>query len=116
MMNFKMSKEGTCTVKIENAEEDYKNSLGESFSFTTLDDMMITEVLVDHLLNELDQIKDSIKTYKSKCRLFEGTYRQIYRGKKALISKYIKCDDKKEKSLLKEELVSLFCYSTNPFY
>ena len=65
--------------------------------FKKLEDTVLTDVIVDHLLTALNKLKDSsIDTTKDTRRLFNDIYPQIYCQKKELISKYINCQDGQE--------------------
>ena len=79
-----------------------------NFEFTSIDDMIITEVILDHFQFELNRLKKGITNFKSNCRLFveNGHYAQLYSEKKKLISDFIKCVEKREKEGLKQKLVS----------
>ena len=90
----------------------------EDFLFTTLDDMMITEVMMNHFVNSLGRLKDSIERHKKRLRLFHGSYRQIYHEKRDLMNQYLKCRDWDEKEQLIKELVdkNLFIYSFARLY
>ena len=66
--------------------------------FEKLEDIILTEVVVDNLLTDLSKIKAS--TIDTSCissrRLLNVMYLQMYSQKKELISKYINCTDFQE--------------------
>jgi len=78
------------------------------FEFTNIDDLMITEVVLDHYLDELESLKQTIfilSQYSSELK--SGMNSEFYKRKKKLIADYIKCSNEQEKEFLKEKLVSL---------
>ena len=87
------------------------NTNNKSFEFSTVDDMMITEVVLGYLQAELDRIKEEIAHFKSQCRLFSQDDSHFYSEKTKLISEYVKCRDVQEKMKLKEKLVRETLYS-----
>ena len=91
-----------------NTNETFTKLDKKSFEFSSMDEMMITEVILDHFQTELDRIKRGIAYFKSKCHRFSegGYYSHLYAEKTKLISKYVKCHDTHEKAKLKEKLVS----------
>ena len=79
----------------------------KKINFADIEDLMITEVVLDFYLDELANLKRTINTfrlcfYESK----NDTNLDFYRCFKPLISKYMKCFNQQEKECLKEKLVS----------
>ena len=115
-----MQEENACFIKIENAEEGYTkahaslnktsdNNDAKRFELTDIDDILMSEVLIDQVINELHHLKDSIEIFKGNNSLFvDNSFRRNYTNKKNLVAKFIKCQDKADKDILKEELVSSF--------
>ena len=81
-----MRKSKRLSVKVTPASSNVATQ-EEDFSFTTLDDMMITEVMMNHFENSLGRLKDSIERHKKRLRLFHGNYRHIYHEKRDLIKR-----------------------------
>ena len=73
--------------------------------FVTMDDMMITGVLIDRMVIELGRLSESIEE-----KVKENYYTHSYFRKKNLISKYLECSDPTEKERLKEDVVSVYLY------
>ena len=74
-------------------QEDNPNCV----EFKKLEDTILTEVIVDHLIIALNKLKAfSIDTTKDTDRIFNDIYPQMYSQKKELISKYINCQDGRE--------------------
>ena len=94
MSSFKSSKtkknDYNHTLDIESNSAS-KKSEALCLDFATFEETMLTEVVVDYLLDYLDQIKISVNNFKDNCQVFREIYPQIYRVKKSLISKYVKC-------------------------
>ena len=106
------------TIVTENVEKDLYPSVNanatgsitkKSFEFTSIGDMLITEVVLDHFITELDRLKNEIEIFKRKRRLFvdDSGYVHFYLEKKKLVSDYINCGTDHEKRPLKEKLVIL---------
>ena len=56
--------------------------------FTQLEEKIITQVITDHLIDDLRQQKIAIEYYNGSCQMFREMYSQLYREKKDLIYKY----------------------------
>ena len=58
--------------------------------FKKLEDTVLTQVIIDHLIIVLNKLKDiSIDSSKDTRRIFNVIYPQMYYQKKELISKYL---------------------------
>ena len=64
--------------------------------FKKLEDTVLTDVIIDHLLTALNKLKVSSIDTKDTRRLFNDIYPQIYCQQNDLISKYINCQDGQE--------------------
>ena len=88
------------SIKVEAVPETVPRSHEDRYiEFTSLDNMLIVDVLVDHFMNELTNLKETIKALTE-------SYNYMYLDKKYLIAQFIECHDQSEKTRLKEKLVS----------
>ena len=79
-----------------NIETKYNNALGEDL--IRFEDAILADVIVDHLISELNMLKDSLENSKSSYGLqAKNFYPQMYQQKKELISKYINATNEQEK-------------------
>ena len=78
------------------------------FEFTSMEDMLLTEILIEHVMHNFKRIRHAIHIFKCKCRIFRGNYPQKYKEKKKLVIKYVHCNDTDEKMRIKEQFVSVF--------
>ena len=82
----------------------------KKINFADIEDLIITEVVLDFYLDELANLNRTINTFRL-C-FYESKndtnleFLEFYRCFKPLISKYMKCFNQLEKDCLKEQLVS----------
>ena len=71
----------------DNANENNDN---DSLQTETdkLEEALLTEVMVDQLINDLIELKVSIATFKASCQTSKAAYQQMYIEKKDMITKY----------------------------
>ena len=105
-----MQKPKVCTVKIERLEEDvYPNKTfetSEAFKFTSWDNMMLLELIIEEVFNELNQLKLNIEKFKLDCPRYDTFAETLFSQKKSLIAKFVSADDGTEKERLRHQLVS----------
>jgi hypothetical protein len=94
-------------VKSETA--DVENQIPfENYDFSSIDELMMTEIIVENFEKKLSDLKRSICGFKLCNNHFRDNFNmQFYDQKKLLITNYIKCEDAQEKERLNERLVSI---------
>ena len=98
-------------IKIEMAE-DYSNTRNR-FEFTNVNDLIVTEILLDSFMRDLSQWQKDIDDFKEKNVEFkrEAKCRDVYEQMRHLMLDYIKCDTGRgDKESLKEKLVNKVIY------
>ena len=99
-------------ILTENVDTDSYPSILSS-NLTSIDDIMIAEMLLDRFQTELDSLKNEIAIFKN-LHLVDGDYNtQYYSEKKTLLCDYINCDTMHEKEALKQKIVSFFVILKN---
>ena len=79
-----------------NIETTCNNDLDDDL--IRFEDAILADVIVDHLISELNMLKDSIENSKSSYGLqVKDLYPRMYQQKKELISKYINAMNEQEK-------------------
>ena len=95
------------TVNKVNIKTAYNNDLGGDL--IRFEDAILADVIVDHLISELNKLKDSISISKNSYGLLvKDLYRQMYTQKKELISKYINVMNEHEK----EQFVNFYAFES----
>ena len=93
IMNEKILGDMTNQVKIETK---YNKDLGDEI--IRVEDAILADVIVDHLIIKLNMLKGSIANSKNSYGLLvQDFYPQMYQQKKELISKYINAMNEQEK-------------------
>ena len=94
-------------IKIESNEEETNNL--NKFEFTTMNDLMMTEVVLNVYKHDLNNIQKEIDEFKTNCNEFRSkSISSInYERKKTFIIEYIKCQNEIDKKDLREKLVRL---------
>ena len=94
-------------IKIESNEEETNNL--NKFEFTTMNDLMMTEVVLSVFKHDLNNIQQGIDQFKTNCNEFRSkSISSInYERKKTFIIEYIKCQNEIDKKDLREKLVRL---------
>ena len=110
---------GSCDspyVKVEVVDDDFVirnhpiNSVEdiEMYQFSSLDEMMIAEILTGNLELELFDLKNCISHFKNKYNHFErGFPAEFYEKNKRLIINLINCDSIQERDELNEKFVNI---------
>ena len=94
-------------IKIESNEEETNNL--NKFEFTTMNDLIMTEVVLNVFKHDLNNIQKEIDQFKTNCNEFRSkSISSInYERKKTFIIEYIKCQNEIDKKDLREKLVRL---------
>ena len=91
-------------IKI-NIETKYNNAWGDDL--IRIEDAIIADVIVDHLISKLNMLNDSIANSKNSYGiLVKDLYPRMYQQKKGLISKYINAMNEQEK----EQSVNVYAF------
>ena len=85
---------------------DNSNQDALSDEFIKLEDTLLAEAIADHLINDLFKLKVSIEIYKRSYLGDKSICKQLYLGKKKLISKYLSSREDQEK----EQFVHFFSF------
>ena len=104
-------------IKIESDEEETNNL--NKFEFTTMDDLIMTEAVLNIYKHNLNDIKKEIDELKTNCNEFrsESISGINYERKKTFIIEYIKCQNETDKKRLEREISKIRIYkSSQPFY
>ena len=93
-------------IKIESNEKEKTNN----FEFTTMDDLCMTEAVLDIYKHDLIEIQKEIDDFKTNCNEFRNTNisSKNYEQKKSLIIEYIKCQNETDKNEWRKKLVRDF--------
>ena len=98
-------------IKIEMAEDN--SNTRNRFEFTNVNDLIVTEILLDSFMRDLCQWQKDIDDFKEKNVEFkrEAKCKDVYEQVRHLMLDYIKCDNNRgDKEALKEKLVNKVIY------
>ena len=113
---------GSCNrpyVKVEVVDDDFEirnlpiNRVEDTevYQFSSLDDMIITEIITGNLELELFDLKSLIARFKNKNNHFgHGFHAEFYENYKRLIINLINCDNKEERDELNEKFVNIWFF------
>ena len=92
MFKSVMNEQNSCEISDRvtklNIENIHESALSDKF--IEFEDTILAEVIVDHLIRDLNELKDQVANLKSGHGLLvNNVYPQIYQQKKELISKFI---------------------------
>ena len=94
---------------IKSETVDVENQIPfENNDFSSIEELMMTEIIVENFETKLNDLKQSIYGFKLCNDHFRDNFNmQFYDQKKLLIKNYIQCEDVQEKERLNERLVSI---------
>ena len=88
-----------------NHEEITGNDSG--FEFTSIADMLLTEIIIKHFQRDLKSMQVAIEEFKKTSQLFQGLNKCMYKQTKKNIKKYLNSTKPSEKECFRQRLVSL---------
>jgi hypothetical protein len=104
-------------VKLESLDDEDENENEDKYDFTSIEDMMCLEVVLENYELELEKLRVFVQNFKDKCVTFDKFYEEMYLQKKKLLSQYINTKEDDQggvKESLREKIEDLSETSNYP--